>query len=58
MFTKTFFKNGGTHIQYNITDKKELEEARVKPEEHNDLVVRIAASAPILSSSRRRFKRM
>jgi formate C-acetyltransferase len=41
MFTKTFFKNGGTHIQYNITDKKELEEARVKPEEHNDLVVRI-----------------
>ena len=40
-FTETFFRNGGTHIQYNITDKEELQEAKVEPEEHRDLVVRI-----------------
>ena len=40
-FTNTFFLNGGTHIQYNITDKEELIEAKVKPEEHKDLIVRI-----------------
>jgi pyruvate-formate lyase len=41
LFTETFFKNGGTHIQYNIADKEELLEAKVKPDEHRDLVVRI-----------------
>jgi pyruvate-formate lyase len=40
-FTNAFFLNGGTHIQYNITDKEELAEAKVKPAEHGDLVVRI-----------------
>lgn len=40
-FTNTFFQNGGTHIQYNITDTKELVEAKVKPAEHKDLIVRI-----------------
>jgi formate C-acetyltransferase len=41
MFTKTFLANGGTHIQYNITDTEELKEAKVKPQEHRDLIVRI-----------------
>ena len=41
MFTDAFFRNGGTHIQYNITDKEELIEAKVQPDEHRDLVVRI-----------------
>jgi formate C-acetyltransferase len=40
-FTNAFMKGGGTHIQYNIADKKELEEAKARPEEHGDLVVRI-----------------
>ena len=40
-FTTTFFKNGGTHIQYNITDTAELIDAKVKPAEHKDLIVRI-----------------
>ena len=40
-FTNTFFKNGGTHIQYNITDREELLEAKEKPQEHKDLIVRI-----------------
>lgn len=41
MFTKTFMQNGGTHIQYNIADSEELKEAKVKPQEHRDLIVRI-----------------
>ena len=41
MFTNTFFSNGGTHIQYNITDTEELKDAKVKPQEHKDLIVRI-----------------
>ena len=40
-YTEAFFKNGGTHIQYNITDKEELVEAKVQPDEHRDLIVRI-----------------
>jgi formate C-acetyltransferase len=40
-FTTAFFLNGGTHIQYNITDTEELKEAKVEPEEHRDLIVRI-----------------
>ncbi|NLO47702.1 MAG: hypothetical protein GX111_05205 [Clostridiales bacterium] len=40
-FTNVFFKNGGTHIQYNIIDKEELLDAKVLPDEHKDLVVRI-----------------
>lgn len=40
-FTKAFMLGGGTHIQYNITDTEELKEAKVKPQEHKDLIVRI-----------------
>ena len=40
-YTNAFLSNGGTHIQYNITDKKELDEAKAQPQEHRDLVVRI-----------------
>ncbi len=41
LFTNAFFKNGGTHIQYNITDTEELRDAKVRPQEHRDLIVRI-----------------
>jgi formate C-acetyltransferase len=40
-FTKAFMLGGGTHIQYNITDTEEMKEAKVKPQEHKDLIVRI-----------------
>jgi formate C-acetyltransferase len=40
-YTEAFLKSGGTHIQYNITDKEELIEAKAIPQEHRDLVVRI-----------------
>ena len=39
----TFFDDlKGWHIQYNIVDKETLVEAQEKPEEYNDLVVRVA----------------
>jgi formate C-acetyltransferase len=40
-YTKAFLQNGGTHIQYNIVDKAELLDAKVHPEAHKDLIVRV-----------------
>ncbi len=37
----TFFRNGGQHIQFNMVDTEELLDAKVHPEEHRDLVVRV-----------------
>ena len=39
--TDTFFRNGGQHIQYNLVDRDELLDAKVNPENHRDLVVRV-----------------
>ncbi|MDR2909663.1 MAG: hypothetical protein LBU86_07255 [Oscillospiraceae bacterium] len=39
---KTYLTNGGKHIQFNVVLREEMEEARVKPEEHPELVVRVA----------------
>jgi pyruvate formate-lyase/glycerol dehydratase family glycyl radical enzyme len=41
IYTDTFFRNGGQHIQFNIVDTKELLDAKVNPEEHKDLIVRV-----------------
>lgn len=32
----------GFHVQYNIVDRTTLEEAKVHPEKHKDLIVRVA----------------
>ncbi len=40
-YTNTFMKAGGTHIQYNIVNSEELKEAKVRPEEYQDLIVRV-----------------
>ena len=40
--TKTYFEQGGLEVQYNVVDTKTLREAQAHPEEHRDLVVRIA----------------
>jgi len=37
----TFFRNGGQHIQFNMVDTEELLDAKVHPEKHRDLVVRV-----------------
>ena len=40
-YTIAFLAAGGTHIQYNIVDNAELREAKLKPEQHEDLIVRV-----------------
>ena len=40
-YTDAFMRAGGTHIQYNIVDNAELKDAKVNPEEHKDLIVRV-----------------
>lgn len=39
---KTYFNNGGKHVQFNVVDKETLCEAQREPETHSDLVVRVA----------------
>lgn len=39
---KTYLTNGGKHIQFNVVNKEEMEDAKVNPEDHNELVVRVA----------------
>ncbi len=39
---KTYFSQGGKHIQFNIVNKDDLIEAQAAPDEHQDLVVRVA----------------
>ena len=41
IYTDTFFRNGGQHIQFNIVDTRELLDAKVNPENHKDLIVRV-----------------
>jgi pyruvate formate-lyase/glycerol dehydratase family glycyl radical enzyme len=40
-YTNAFMLNGGSHIQYNMVDTGELRDAKIHPEEHRDLIVRI-----------------
>ena len=40
-YTNAYMAAGGSHIQYNIIDSEELKEAKVKPDEYKDLIVRI-----------------
>jgi len=40
-YTNAFLGAGGTHIQYNLVDTKELKEAKAEPEKHGDLIVRV-----------------
>ena len=39
---RVYFKNGGKHIQFNVTSKERLLEAQEKPEENGDIMVRVA----------------
>jgi pyruvate-formate lyase len=40
-YTNAFMGSGGSHIQYNMVDTNELKDAKVHPENHRDLIVRI-----------------
>lgn len=39
---KTYFQLGGHHIQFNVVDRQTLRDAQQHPEEHRDLIVRVA----------------
>lgn len=38
----TYLNNGGKHVQFNVVDTETLVAAREKPQEHRDLLIRIA----------------
>jgi pyruvate formate-lyase/glycerol dehydratase family glycyl radical enzyme len=40
-YTNAYMGNGGSHIQYNMVDTNELRDAKIHPEDHRDLIVRI-----------------
>jgi formate C-acetyltransferase len=40
-YTNAFMGSGGSHIQYNMVDTNELRDAKIRPENHRDLIVRI-----------------
>ena len=39
---KTYFENGGEHIQINVVDDETLKKAQQKPEDYRGLMVRVA----------------
>jgi formate C-acetyltransferase len=39
---RTYFKLDGHHIQFNVVDVETLREAQLHPEQHRDLIVRVA----------------
>ena len=39
---RAYFENKGMHVQFNVIDKAALVEAQAHPEQHKDLVVRVA----------------
>ena len=40
-YTNAFMGNGGSHIQFNMVDTNELRDAKIHPENHRGLIVRI-----------------
>lgn len=40
--TKTYLTHGGKHIQYNVVNREEMEDAKIHPEDHPELIVRVA----------------
>lgn len=47
---RAYFENKGMHIQFNVIDSATLRDAQAHPEQHKDLVVRVAGySAQFIS---------
>ena len=54
LLVRTYFENGGKHMQFNVVDRETLIEAQNHPDKHRDLVVRVAGySAYFVQLSRR-----
>jgi pyruvate formate-lyase/glycerol dehydratase family glycyl radical enzyme len=41
-FIRTYFDHGGKHVQFNVVDRDTLIDAQKHPENHMDLIVRVA----------------
>ena len=39
---KTYLTHGGKHVQFNVVDRAEMEDAKVNPDDHSELIVRVA----------------
>ena len=39
---RTYLENGGKHVQFNIVDAETLKDAKIHPEDHEELMVRVA----------------
>lgn len=39
---KTYLTHGGKHVQFNVVDRAVMEDAKIHPEDHSDLIVRVA----------------
>jgi formate C-acetyltransferase len=39
---RTYFSQGGKHVQFNVVDKDTLLDSQKQPEKHRDLIVRVA----------------
>jgi len=39
---KTYLTNGGKHVQFNVVTKEDMIDAKAHPEEHEELIVRVA----------------
>jgi len=46
---ETYFKSGGVQLQFNIISADILKEAQREPEEHRDLVVRVAGYSAVFA---------
>ncbi len=53
---KTYLTNGGRHIQFNVVNREEMVEAKVKAQEHSDLVVRVAGYSAYFTRLTLRFR--
>ena len=42
MLIRTYFSQGGKHVQFNVVNKEMLLEGQRQPEKHKDLIVRVA----------------
>jgi formate C-acetyltransferase len=42
MLIRTYFSQGGKHVQFNVVNREILQESQKHPEKHGDLIVRVA----------------
>jgi pyruvate-formate lyase len=42
MLIRTYFSQGGKHVQFNVVDRDTLLDSQIRPEKHRNLIVRVA----------------